>query len=107
MGSINEKFEEFHHSVENDIDIWFLNCEATTIVEFPDNIRASDPLCECRALWRGSGNKVPGPGILDHTHLKDIINTRNNKKSTGADGLKNQMLKVLSPTALRVNSNKF
>lgn len=93
----NEQFEEFHHYVKNEIDNWFSNCVHTTIVEFSDRIRASDPY-----LNYERNDEDPEIKFLESTDLKDIITTRNNKKSTGADGITNQMLKVLSPKALLI-----
>lgn len=87
----NEEFSEFHMKVEDEIDTWYETTESSTITNFSDQIRASDPYqnMECNSIK-----------FIDSEDLKEMIKSRNNKMSTGADGITNRMLKVLSPRAL-------
>lgn len=91
----NEKFLEFHMAVENEIDTWYDTTEASTIINFSDQIRASDPYeyTECNY-------EDPSIKFINSEDLKEMIKSRNNKMSTGADAITNRMLKVLSPRAL-------
>lgn len=91
----NEEYLEFHMTVEDEVDEWFEQNESSTIVEFSNEIRASDPYCNMACDYQNPSIKFIRP-----TDLKEIIKSRNNKKSTGGDGITNQMLKVLSPNAL-------
>lgn len=91
----HEEFEDFNMMVEHEVDTWFERNENQTIVEFSDEIRASDPYAYMNIIGRDPSNKFISP-----TNLKAITKSRNNKKSTGGDGITNQMLKVLSPNTI-------
>lgn len=91
----NENFEDFYVRVESEIDHWYEQNESKTIVEFSNTIQANDPYLNMRVNWND-----PSIKFINHIDLKQIIDSRNNKKSTGSDGITNKMLKVLSPNSL-------
>lgn len=85
----------FEDQVEHEINTWFEQNENQTIVEFSNDIKASDPY---QSLERNIND--PSIEFLNHDKLKQIIKSRNNKKSSGVDGITTRMLKVLTPNSL-------
>lgn len=99
----NIRFDEeendstFQAEVDSEIENWYEQNEKSAVIEFSDEIWASDPYQKIEY-----DENDPSIKFLNCNKLKEIIKSRNNKKSTGADGITTRMLKVLSPVSLLI-----
>lgn len=85
----------FETEVNNEIENWFNANKNNSIVQFSNEMKSSDPY-DVHSLPHDD----PSIRFIEPGRLKQIVKSRNNKKSTGADGITSKMLKVLSPFAL-------